>query len=112
MKAQREADSSKLDELSEAFKAWNVDVIDIKCEREPKHVSDRINFAIRPYMEERLAKWEQTSMLPIERHRVKDFLSNYIAKESKFGKLNPLNLMRPLLSYPLLYNDRIYYFSD
>jgi hypothetical protein len=51
-------------------------------------------------------------MLPIERHRVKDFLNNYIALESRFGELNPLTLLRPVLSYPLIYNDRIYYLDD
>ena len=30
-------------------------------------------------MEDRLNKWEQNNMLVIERQRVRDFLSNYIA---------------------------------
>lgn len=89
-----------------------MDVIEIKCEREAKHVTDRINFAIKPYLEDRVSRWEQTSMLPIERHRVKDFLNNYIALESRFGQLNPFSLLRPTLSYPLIYNDRVYYLND
>jgi len=32
-------------------------------------------------------------MLPIERHRINDFLNNYIVGESRFGKLNPFTLM-------------------
>ena len=26
--------------------------------------------------------------------------------------MNPFNFMKPLLSYPLIYNDRIYYLKD
>ena len=32
-------------------------------------------------------------MLAIERHRVPDFLNNFIVKESRFGKLNPYSLV-------------------
>lgn len=51
-------------------------------------------------------------MLAIERHRAKDFLTNYIAVESRFGKLNPYTLIQNSRPYPLIYNDRIYYFKD
>jgi adenylate/nucleoside-diphosphate kinase len=51
-------------------------------------------------------------MLPIDRHRVKDFLSNFIADESRFGKLNPYTLIEYPKSYPLIYKDRIYYLRD
>lgn len=51
-------------------------------------------------------------MLPIERHRVPDFLKNFIAKDSRFGKLNPFTLMKPLFPYPLIYKDRVYYLQD
>jgi hypothetical protein len=51
-------------------------------------------------------------MLPIERHRVPDFIKNFVAKDSRFGKLNPFTLMKNQYSYPLIYNDRIYYLKD
>lgn len=51
-------------------------------------------------------------MLPIERHRAKDFINNYIAVDSRFGKLNPYTLIEYPKSYPLIYNDRIYYLKD
>lgn len=51
-------------------------------------------------------------MLKIEQDRVGNFLDNYIAKESRFGKLNPLTLRRPLKPYPLIYRDRVYYFDN
>ena len=89
-----------------------MEVIEIKCERDVKHVSDRINYSLKPIVEDRLNKWEQNNMLPIERHRVRDFLNNYIALESRFGELNPFTLMKPVYSFPLIYNDRIYYLND
>jgi hypothetical protein len=51
-------------------------------------------------------------MLPIERHRVNDFLNNYIVSDSKFGKLNPYTLMENPKPYPLIYKDRVYYLKD
>jgi hypothetical protein len=68
-------------------------VITVKCEREVKHVTDRINYAIKPFIEDRVNRWEKYSMLAIERHRVPDFLNNFIVKESRFGKLNPYSLI-------------------
>lgn len=112
LKAQREADSAKLEEYTEAFKALGVDVITIKCEREVKHVTDRINYVIKPFIEDRINRWEKNNMLPIERHRAKDFLTHYIAADSRFGKLNPYSLIENPRPYPLIYNDRIYYFKD
>jgi hypothetical protein len=87
-------------------------VISIKCEREIKHVTDRINYLVKPIIEDRISRWEKNSMLPIERHRVNDFLSNYIVSESRFGKLNPYTLMENPKAYPLIYRDRIYYLRD
>ena len=80
MKGQREADAGKLEELVEAFKGLNVEVIEINCEREIKHVFDRINHSLKPYMADRINKWEQNNMLAIERYRVPDFV-----KEKRFG---------------------------
>ena len=85
MKEQRNNDQAKLEELEEQFNGWNVKVIKIACERDIKHVADRINTALTPYMEDRINRWERNSMLPIERHRVADFLNNYCALESRFG---------------------------
>ena len=51
-------------------------------------------------------------MMTIERHRVKDFLNNYIVSDSRFGKLNPYTLIENPRPYPLVYRDRIYYFKD
>ena len=58
-----------------------------------KHVTDRINYVIRPYIEDRISRWERNSMLPIDRLRVKDFVNNFIAAESRFKKLNPYSLV-------------------
>jgi hypothetical protein len=77
-----------------------------------KHVTDRINYVIKPYIEDRINRWEKNNMLPIERHRAKDFLANFIATDSRFGKLNPYTLIENPRPYPLIYNDRIYYFKD
>jgi predicted ATPase len=57
LKAQRDADSSKLEEYTEAFKGLGVEVINIKCEREIKHVTDRINYVLKPYIEDRISRW-------------------------------------------------------
>lgn len=65
LKAQREGDSAKLEEFTEAFKSWGVEVINIKCEREIKHVTDRINYLVKPIIEDRISRWEKNSMLPI-----------------------------------------------
>jgi hypothetical protein len=51
-------------------------------------------------------------MLAIERHRVNDFLNNFIVSESRFGLLNPYTLMENPKTYPLIYKDRIYYLKD
>ena len=51
-------------------------------------------------------------MMPVERHRVKDFLKNYIVSDSRFGKLNPYTLVENPRPYPLIYRERIYYFKD
>lgn len=112
LKEQRNNDQGKLDELEEQFNGWNVKVVKIACERDPKHVADKINSFLKPYMEDRASKWEQNSMLPVERHRVPDFLNNYIALESRFGNLNPFTFIKPVLSYPLIYNERVYYLKD
>lgn len=110
--AQREADLGKLDEFAESFKAANVDVMVVDCERDVQHVFDKIVYAIRPYLENRLAKWDRVDLLKINPERVPSFLDNYIVKESRFGKLNPLTLMRPPKPLPLLYNGRLYYLDD
>lgn len=51
-------------------------------------------------------------MLVVERHRVKDFINNFIAADSRFGKLNPYSLIEYPKSYPLIYRERIYYLKD
>lgn len=51
-------------------------------------------------------------MLKINPDRVSSFLENYIVKESRFGKLNPLTLFKPIKPVPLIYNERLYYFAD
>lgn len=89
-----------------------MEVINIKCEREVKHVTDRINYVIKPYIEDRINRWEKNNMMPIDRHRSKDFLANYISKDSRFGKLNPYTLIENPRPYPLIYNERIYYLKD
>ena len=45
-------------------------------------------------------------------HRAKDFLNHYIVSDSRFGKLNPYTLIENSRPYPLIYQDRIYYFKD
>lgn len=75
-------------------------------------MTDRINYVIKPYIDDRINRWEKNSMLAIERHRVNDFLNNYIVSESRFGKLNPFTLMENPKPFPLIYKDRIYYFKD
>jgi hypothetical protein len=84
----------------------------VKCEREVKHVTDRINYLVQPYINERINRWEKYNMLPIERHRVDHFLNNFIVSDSRFGKLNPLSLIQNPKPYPLIYKDRIYYLKD
>lgn len=51
-------------------------------------------------------------MFVIDRYRTRDFIGNYIAVDSRFGKLNPFSLIEYPRSYPLIYNDRIYYLKD
>ncbi len=51
-------------------------------------------------------------MMAIERHRAKDFINNFIAIDSRFGKLNPYNLLENPKPYPFIYKDRIYYLKD
>lgn len=51
-------------------------------------------------------------MMLIDRFRVQDFTRNWIAIDSRFGKLNPYSLIQYPKSYPLIYKDRIYYFKD
>lgn len=87
-------------------------MITIKCEREIKHVTDRINCTIKQYIEDRVSRWEKNNMLPIDRFRVNHFLANHIVPESRFGKLNPFTLMEVPKPYPLIYRDRIYYLQD
>ena len=41
-----------------------------------------------------------------------DFVGSFIAKESRFGKLNPISLVRDLRPAPLVYKDRVYYLKD
>jgi hypothetical protein len=77
-----------------------------------KHVTDKITFTLKNYIEDRVQKWEKYNMLPVERHRVPDFLNNFIVKESRFGKLNPLSLIKNLRPAPLIYNERVYYLKD
>ena len=57
LKTQMENDAAKLEELAEAFKTWNVEVIEIDCSRDPKHVYDRINHTLKPYLTDRMNKW-------------------------------------------------------
>jgi hypothetical protein len=59
-----------------------------------------------------MTKWDKVDMLKVNPERVDGFLDNYIVKESRFGKLNPLTLMRPVKPTPLIYNSRLYYFDD
>ena len=73
---------------------------------------DRINHSLKPYMADRINKWEQNNMLAIERYRVPDFVNNYVARNSRFGDLNPFTLLKQTLPYPLIYNDRIFYLKD
>lgn len=75
-------------------------------------MTDRINYLVKPIIEDRISRWEKNSMLAIERHRVNDFINNYIVSESRFGKLNPYTLMENPKPYPLIYKDRIYYLRD
>ena len=75
-------------------------------------MTDRINCVIKPYIEDRINRWERNNMMVIDRFRVRDFLNNYIAAESRFGKLNPYTLVEVPKPYPLIYNDRIYYLKD
>ena len=65
LKAQREGDLAKIEEYTESFKGLGVEVITIKCEREIKHVTDRINYAIKPFMDDRVNRWDKNNMLPI-----------------------------------------------
>jgi adenylate/nucleoside-diphosphate kinase len=51
-------------------------------------------------------------MLAIDRHRVRDFLNNHVARDSRFGKLNPFTLFENAKPFPLIYKDRIYYLKD
>jgi hypothetical protein len=67
---------------------------------------------IKPYIDDRINRWEKNSMLAIERHRANDFLNNYIVSDSRFGKFNPFTLMENPKPFPLIYKDRIYYFKD
>lgn len=90
----------------------NIEVIEVNCDREVKHVTDKINYTLRNYIEDRTLRWEKYNMLPIERHRVPDFVNNFITQESRFGKLNPFTFVKDLRPAPLIYNDRIYYLKD
>lgn len=89
-----------------------MDVITVDCERDVHHVFDKIVYAIKPYLENRMSKWDRVDMLKINSDRVPHFLDNYIARESRFGKLNPITLMRPIKPISLIYNSRIYYLDD
>ena len=51
-------------------------------------------------------------MLPVGRERVGDFLKNFVAKESRFGSVNPISLVKDVRPCPLIYNDRVYYLKD
>lgn len=51
-------------------------------------------------------------MLAIERHRIPDFLNNFIVQDSRFGKVNPFTLTKNIFSFPLIYNERVYYLKD
>ena len=73
---------------------------------------DKIVYAIKPYLENRLTKWDRVDLLKINPERISNFLDNYIVKESRFGKLNPLTLLRPIKPLPLIYNSRLYYLDD
>ncbi len=77
-----------------------------------KHVADRVNYLVKPIIEDRISRWEKNSMLSLDRQRIPHFLNNYIASESRFAKLNPFTLMENPKPYPLLYKDRIYYLRD
>jgi adenylate kinase family enzyme len=77
-----------------------------------QHVYDKIVYAIRPYLENRLAKWDRVDLMKINPDRITSFLENCIVKESRFGRLNPLTLLRPIKPLPLLYNNRMYYLDD
>lgn len=87
-------------------------VINIDCERDITHVLDKIKYSLRPYLENRVERWGKIDALKIEAERVKDFLNNYIVKESKYGRLNPLTLRRPLKPFPLIYKERMYYLEN
>jgi len=45
-----------------------------------KHVTDKINYTLKNYIEDRIQRWERNNILAIEKHRVPDFLNNFIAK--------------------------------
>ena len=77
-----------------------------------QHVFDKIVYAIRPFLDNRLAKWDRVDLLKINPERLSSFLDNYIVKESRFGRLNPLTLIRPIKPLPLIYNSRVYYLDD
>lgn len=51
-------------------------------------------------------------MLSIEKHRAVDFVNNFIALESRFGKRNPFTLMVNPQPCPLVYKDRVYYLAN
>lgn len=59
-----------------------------------------------------MSRWEKVKMMKISPERISHFVNNFIVKESRFGKLNPLTLMRPVKPQPLIYNGRIYYFDN
>jgi hypothetical protein len=51
-------------------------------------------------------------MLAVGRERVGEFLKNFVAKESRFGRVNAISLVRDARPCPLIYNDRVYYLRD
>ena len=51
-------------------------------------------------------------MLAVGRERVGEFLKQFVVKESRFGRLNPISLVRDVRPCPLIYNARVYYLKD
>lgn len=55
-------------------------VISIDCERDAYHVFDKIKYSLKPFLENRVERWEKIDALKIEPERTNDFLNNHIAK--------------------------------